>query len=481
MPDRRRLPRSTPEDEGVSSRALLALVDDLERSTPEVHSLMVLRHGAVLAEGWWAPFAADRAHQLFSLSKSFTSTAVGLAQADGLLTVDDLVLDHFPDEAPAEPGEHLARMRVRDLLTMTAGHDADPSDGVFAAPDWVRAFLAQPVEHAPGTHFTYNTAATYMLSAMVQKATGERLLDYLGPRLLAPIGITGATWERSPQGIDTGGFGLSITTEDIACFGQLLLDDGMWGGERLLPDGWVAEATARQVSNGTEPANEGAQGYGHQFWRCTHDAYRADGAFGQLCVVLPAQEVVVAITAAVADIGAVLRSLWKHLLPGIADRPETPDPVAADALTARLAGLRLDPPAGEPASAVASRVSGRAIVFEPNPSGITSATLDAGPDHDSVTLVTGGRTTSVEAGHGRWLPGRVAAPDRPGMLPVLSSAVWTAPDTYVLTVRQSDGPFVLTVTATVTGDDVAVRSRFHVAFGPTEQPPLTGRLSDLRH
>ncbi|HEY5518847.1 MAG TPA: serine hydrolase domain-containing protein, partial [Cellulomonas sp.] len=179
MPGRRRLPRSTPEDQGVSSRALLALIDDLERSSPELHSLMVLRHGAVLAEGWWAPFAADRAHQLFSLSKSFTSAAVGLAQAEGLLTVDDLVLDHCPDEAPAEPGEHLARMRVRDLLTMTAGHDADPSDAVFAAPDWVRAFLAQPVEHAPGTHFTYNTAATYLLSAMVQKVTGERLLDYL--------------------------------------------------------------------------------------------------------------------------------------------------------------------------------------------------------------------------------------------------------------------------------------------------------------
>lgn len=476
MPDHRRLPRSTPEDEGVSSHAILALVDELETSSPELHSLMVLRHGAVVAEGWWAPFAADRVHQLFSLSKSFTSAAVGLAQAGGLLTIDDLVLAHFPDEAPAEPGEHLAAMRVRDLLTMTTGHDADPSDTVFAAPDWVRAFLAQPVEHAPGTHFTYNTAATYVLSAMVQKVTGERLLDYLHPRLLEPLGITDATWERSPQGIDTGGFGLSITTEDIACFGQMLLDDGGWGGQRLLPDRWVAEATAKQVPNGTEPADEWAQGYGYQFWRCTHDAYRADGAFGQLCVVLPAQEVVVAITAAVADTRFVLRCLWKHLLPGIADRPESPDPAAIDALTARLTGLRLDPPAGEPTSAAAARVSGRTILFESNASGITSATLDAGPEHDTVTLVAGSRTTTVEAGHGTWLPGWVSPPGRPGRFPVLSSAGWSAPDTYVLTVRESDGPLVLTATATVTGDDVAVRSRFHVSFGPTEQAPLTGRL-----
>src|SRR5450830_2065965 len=172
MPGRRRLPRSTPEDQGVSSRALLALIDDLERSSPELHSLMVLRHGAVLAEGWWAPFAADRAHQLFSLSKSFTSTAVGFAQAEGLLSVDDLVLDHFPDEAPTEPDPNLGRMRVRHLLTMTTGHHDAADDGTFGSPDWARGFLAQPVQHEPGTHFVYNTAGSYMLSAIVQRVTG---------------------------------------------------------------------------------------------------------------------------------------------------------------------------------------------------------------------------------------------------------------------------------------------------------------------
>ncbi|WP_242448236.1 serine hydrolase [Cellulomonas sp. WB94] len=461
----------------MSSRALLALVDDLERSTPEVHSLMVVRHGVVLAEGWWAPYAADRGHQLFSLSKSFTSAAVGLALAGGLFTIDDLVLDHFPDEAPAQPGEHLSRMRVRDLLTMTAGHDTDPSDAVFAAPDWVRAFLAQPVEHAPGTHFTYNTAATYMLSALVQKATGERLLDYLQPRLLGPLGITGATWECSPQGIDTGGFGLTITTEDIACFGQLLLDDGVWRGERLLPAGWVAEATARQVSNGAEPANDWAQGYGYQFWRCRHDAYRADGAFGQFCVVLPDQQVVVAITAAVADMGAVLRALWTHLLPAVADRPEAPDPVALDALTTRLAGLRLDPPAGEPTSVAASGLSGREIVFEPNALGIASAVLVPGTDHDTVTVVgADDGPQTIEAGHGVWRAGRVRAQARAlSERSVLASAVWTAADTYVLTVRESDGPLVLTATATVTDDGITVAPSFHVSFGLTTLPTLTGR------
>lgn len=476
MPGRRRLPRSTPEQQGVSSRSLLALVDALERSTPELHSLMVLRHGAVVAEGWWSPYAADRVHRLFSLSKSFTSAAVGLARAEGLLALDDRVVDHLSDDAPEQLGARVDQMRIRDLLTMTAGHEADPSDRIFAGTDWVRTFLSIPAEHEPGTHFTYNTAATYVLSAIVQKVTGQRLLDYLRPRLLAPLGITGATWERSPEGIDTGGFGLSVTTEDVACFGRLLIDDGVWDGTRLLPEGWVAEATARQVPNGDDPANEWAQGYGYQFWRCTHGAYRADGAFGQYCVVMPEQGVVVAITSSVTDMGAVLSLLWQRLLPGLTTGAAAPDRAGHDALTRRLAGLRLDPPAGDVTPNPAGHVTGRVARFEANPLGIDTAVLDLGADHDVVTVTAGRRTHRFDAGHGRWLPGSVRVrrhtTDR-----VLASGVWVEGGTYLLMVRESNGPMVLTVRAAFgDGDDVTVEPSFHVSFGPTTFPALTARL-----
>ena len=168
---------------------------------------------------------------LFSLSKSFTSTAVGMAVAEGRLSVDDPVLSFFPDEAPRKPGENLAAMRVRHLLAMSTGHDQDTTEHLYRRRDgnWARAFLARPVAHAPGTHFLYNTGATYMLSAIVQKVTGQTLLEYLRPRLFEPLGIEGATWETCPRGVNTGGFGLSVKTEDIARFGQLYLQRGVAG------------------------------------------------------------------------------------------------------------------------------------------------------------------------------------------------------------------------------------------------------------
>ena len=203
----RRLPRSAPESQGISTAAIAAFLDAVERSGAGLHSLMLVRHGHVVAEGWWAPYAPDLPHMLFSLSKSFTSTALGLAVAEGRLTVDDAVVDFFPGILPPTVSDNLAAMRVRHLLSMSTGHDIDVTPVVRNATDddWARAFLAQPVQHRPGTHFAYNSAATYMLSAIVQQLTGQTLLEYLGPRLLAPLGITGATWQNCPRGITIGG------------------------------------------------------------------------------------------------------------------------------------------------------------------------------------------------------------------------------------------------------------------------------------
>ena len=184
-------PRSAAEAQGVSSAALLDFIEAAEARLDALHSFMLVRHGHVVAEGWWAPYAASEPHQMFSLSKSFTSTAVGLAVAEGKLSVDDPVLKFFPELAPAEPSANLRAMRVRDLLTMTAGHH---EEDIRAFPynseeNVVAKFLALPVAHKPGTFFVYNTPASYMLSAIVQKVTGQTVLDYLRPRLFTPLGI----------------------------------------------------------------------------------------------------------------------------------------------------------------------------------------------------------------------------------------------------------------------------------------------------
>ncbi|MCA8989267.1 MAG: serine hydrolase, partial [Planctomycetaceae bacterium] len=285
------LPRSTPEAQGIDSAQIRAFVEAADETVHTMHSFMLVRHGKVVAEGWWEPESADKQHILWSLSKSFTSTAVGLAVAEGKLNIDDKVLSFFPDEAPADPSENLKAMRVRDLLTMSTGHDPLPKlteDGV-----WVRQFLEQPVMHKPGTHFLYNTPATYMQSAIVQKVTGQTVLEYLGPRLFEPLGIRQPVWETSPQGISIGGYGLYVCTEDIAKFGQLYLQQGVWNGKQLIPADWIKMATSKQVENADAPSGRNPdwrQGYGFQFWQCRNGAFRGDGKDGQFCIVLPEQD-----------------------------------------------------------------------------------------------------------------------------------------------------------------------------------------------
>ena len=337
------LPRSTPEAQGVSSAGVRAYLEAADREVKSMHSFMLIRHGHVVAEAWWKPQTPEMAHQLWSLSKSFTSTAVGLAVADGKLKLDDPVLKFFPEEAPAEVSDHLRAMTVRDLLTMTCGHETEVKLSMTDTVPWVRAFLAHPVPHAPGTHFQYNTPGTHMLSAIVRKVTGETVLEYLQPRLFAPLGIDHPEWPASPQGNTIGGWGLKVRTEDIAKFGQLYLQKGQWQGKSLIPAPWVEQASARQVPNAAGRKNpdesDWAQGYGFQFWRCRHGAYRGDGKDGQFCLVLPEQDVVVAITADTGDMQQELNVVWDHLLPALqkGPLPEQPEELAKlKALTARL-------------------------------------------------------------------------------------------------------------------------------------------------
>ena len=331
------LPRSTPEAQGVSPAALRAFVEAADQKVGTMHSFMLVRHGQVVAEGWWKPESPETPHVLHSLSKSFTSTAVGLAIGEGKLSLDARVLSFFPDDAPAEPSENLRAMRVRDLLTMSTGHESEPK--LTPETPWVRSFLAHPVPRPPGTHFVYNSAATYMLSAIVQKVTGEKLIDFLKPRLFEPLGIENPQWDESPQGINVGGWGLRVRTEDIAKFGLLYARNGRWDGRQLLPETWAQQATAKQVANGSDPTKDWTQGYGYQFWRCRHGAFRGDGAFGQFCIVLPEFDAVLAMTADTKDMQGQLNLVWDHLLPALRAEPLPADPGAAASLAGLLSGL----------------------------------------------------------------------------------------------------------------------------------------------
>jgi CubicO group peptidase (beta-lactamase class C family) len=464
------LPRSSPESQGVSSRGVLAFVEAADKSIDSMHSLMVVRHGRVIAEGWWSPYDAQSPHALYSLSKSFTSTAVGLAIAEGKLRLDDEVLKFFPSDAPAAPSKNLQAMRVSDLLRMSTGHQDEPK--LTPAEPLVKTFLAQPVPFKPGTHFLYNTPATYMLSAIVQKVTGKTVLDYLTPRLFEPLGIEKPTWGTSPQGITLGGYGLSLRTEDIARFGQLYLQKGKWDGKQIVPEAWVGAATLLQTSNGSNPRSDWDQGYGYQFWRSRNGAYRGDGAFGQYCVVLPEQDAVIVITSGVKDMQAVLNLVWETLLPAIQPTPLPADDEASKALSHGLKRLSMRPQEG---SATPAKVSGKTYTFPANDQKLEAIRLETDND-GGVTLDvrSGGVEGRIVCGPGVWRKGRLAL----GQLaeqPAAASGAWTGSDTYRAKICFYETPFTRTLILKFTGDQLLYDTESNVGFGPTKPGQLVDK------
>lgn len=468
-----RLPRSTPEAQGVSSTALLRFIDEVEAKIDALHSVMIVRHGQVIAEGWWAPYAAEEPHQMFSLSKSFTSTAVGLAVAEGKLRVDDPVLQFFPEEAPEKPSGNLKAMRVRDLLTMSTGHhDEDIRGFPYNSEDSVvKKFLALPVAHKPGTFFLYNTPGSYMLSAIVQKVTGQTVLDYLRPRLFEPLGIAEPTWEASKQGVSMGGFGLNIRTEDIARFGQLYLQKGNWRGKQVLPAAWVEAATARQMSNGSSPTSDWEQGYGYQFWRCRHGFYRGDGAHGQFCLVLPQYDAVVAITAGTRDLPAVPSLVWERIVPALEARTLPADAAAQAKLKSRLAGLSLKASVAVPAPAMAKTLAGRRYDFPSNPLTIETIAIDAVDGNGGISKLSvkmAGVEGQVAVSADQWFKGTLAGN------PVAVRGAWTAEDAYTLDIVRYRTPFATRHRLRFAGDELTFESVPNVGPASAKLPAITG-------
>ena len=481
----RSLPRSTPERQGISSSDILDFVDTADQQIDTMNSFMLVRHGFVVAEGWWGPYDAATPHILYSLSKSFTSTAVGLAIGEGKLSLDDEVLKFFPEDAPAEPSANLKAMRVRDLLRMATGNQTEASR-TNDVP-WTRAFLAHPVPFKPGSHFLYNSPATYMLSAIVQKVTGMTVLDYLKPRLFEPLGIDNPRWVASPQGITAGAYGLSLRTEDIASFGQLYLQKGKWKGKQLVPSQWVEEATARQTSNGSSPNSDWDQGYGYQFWRSRHNTYRGDGAFGQYCMVIPEFDAVVTITSGVRDMQSVMNLVWNKLLPAMKPGRLPENAVQRRKLEAKLSGLVVKLPSGQPTTPLASKVSGKWFAFPENDRGIEAVSFD----FNSSTPILNVRTTSGETqtpiGIGSWRKTQngfadgvdkfLSVPDPPL---VAASGAWSANDVFNVKLVLYQTPFYSTLTFKFADDGLLFDAEHNVAFGPRNLRQLVGKAAPTR-
>ncbi|HEX6044507.1 MAG TPA: serine hydrolase [Pyrinomonadaceae bacterium] len=478
------LPRSSPEQQGIASADLLAFVDAADKEVDMMNSFMLVRHGHVVAEGWWAPYDRDTPHVLYSLSKSFTSTAVGFAIAEGKLNLDDPVTKFFPDEAPAEPSVNLRSMRVRDLLRMNTGNQIEAPirvDDSKQTDTWVKTFLTHAVPFKPGTHFLYNSPATYMLSAIVQKVTGMTVLDYLRPRLFDPLGFKDPFWISSPQGITAGAYGLSIRTEEIARFGEVYLHQGMWNGKQLVPAAWVQQATAIQTSTGSAPMSDWDQGYGYQFWRSRHNSFRGDGAFGQFCMVIPELDAVVAITSGVRNMQQVMNLVWDKLLPAMKPGRLPENAAARRQLESRLASLKVKFPGGSASSPMSSSVSGKWFEFPENNRGITAVSFDFNSTPQALVIRTAAGETRMTIGRGTWTNSRgqfTNGLDRALSVPanplVAAGGAWSAEDTFTVKIVLSETPYYSTMNFKFDGNRLLFDSEHNVAFGPTKLPQLIG-------
>ncbi len=387
------LPRSTPEAEGVESALIMNFFDDLMNApNTEIHSAMVLRHGKVIAEMYPEPFAPEYRHTVYSASKTFTAIAVGLAVDENRLRVTDRVAAFFPEHMPEKISDNLAKMTVRDLLTMTAGIIPD-NNVIFTEEQWLGTYLSSEVLD-PGETFRYDNLASYTLSAIVQKVTGMTTFEYLKARMFTPMNIRDIGWELSPEGINTGGWGLHIQSEAMAKTGQLLLNKGEWKGQRIISSSWVEEMMKPQVWV-----------YGYQMWAEGYPgAARADGAGGQYIVVVPDKDMVFVVTQLTTEegSGAYHKSLIWKLLPEIKDEvlPPSKD---YELLKKKTAESGLPMMKGRATSSLSKDYNGRTFSLEDSYLGWKSISFNFGKKHITAHITeAGGNEFDLTFGHDTW-------------------------------------------------------------------------------
>lgn len=462
---------------------------------------MIMRHGKVCAEGWWAPYATGIRHGLQSHTKTYAATAVGIAYTEGLLKLTDRIVDIFADEIPENPSENLKKLTVRDVLCMGCGMDTMPRP----SKDWIREFLATPVNHVPGTTFMYNSTGSTFLGAIVRKLTGLGLHDYLKPRLFDKIGIDAENlrWITMPDGMEIGGGGLFATTEDNLRLMKLYADGGVWEGERILAEDYVKLATSKQNDSATEravnpPAEDNFVGYGFQIWMCRpKGVYRADGAMGQFTIVFPERDMLLAITenASGSTGGAMpqkaLDTIWEWLdsLPRAETESLPEDPEASAHLARRMQMLALPAPRRSPESPLQEKINGstyavtdgyfaladagmvRFMSGEDRPGGAKALSLTFAENACTLTCLVDGKPQSLTAA----MDGTRLRNELPGMPSIaLCSGCWEADNVFRLRLRMVETCNETSITFTFSGDQAQVETcSNHVFAGKAQVTHLT--------
>ena len=470
------LPRMSPDEAGVDPRAVLDFIDRVFAKGLQLHSFMLYRQGHVVAEGWSWPYQSHRPHMMHSLTKSVTACGVGIAIDEGYFSLDDTVVSFFSDQLPAEVNEKLEAMTVRDLLTMRSGHAKSVSGSVFRQVEtsWVAEFFKIPVVFEPGSHFVYSSALSFMLSAIVTKTTGQSLRDFLEPRMFRPLGITDLTWGASPNGINSGGNGLSWTTADTLKLGILHSNRGAWKGRQIIPGDWVDESTRLQVPG---------EDYGYHWWREDPvNAYYAEGAFGQFSIVFPDHDAVLALTAGVQDY-PLLDIVWKYFPAAFGESTSRSTNAMSGELRARTDNLRLLPEVYRTVSPTAQRISGRTWRIEDNEDNVSTVKLTFGEDHLDFQLTDHRGSHHVMVGLGQWVESSTSMTGnklhhqyQTDDMKVVASGRWWDEQTFEMTWQFVETAWADTVVCRFLGDRISINRSVNANYAPRVRPTLRGCL-----
>lgn len=373
-----------PEDVGISSAGLIRFAKRLEHNNIPMHSIIVMRHGKICMESYYAPYTKHTLHRMFSVTKSFVSLAIGVLADEGRISLDDHIVDYFPEKLP-ENGAHpyMQMLTIRQMLTMRTCHDKNAYK-IGGSPDWVGSFFTVTPDHIPGTNFSYDTASTHTLCALVEKLTGMEMLDYLRTKFLNELGFSKEAFVlKSPDGkVSMGGSGMCATPQDILKVMYVVSQDGKLNGKQLLPAVYLKEAVSKQSDPyGKSGTWEEMQGYGYQFWMTTHNGYAFYGMGGQLAVYYPDKDVILVTTADTQGRQGGVQWIYDAFYEEVYDHIDTcTDSGDYDKFKEFENSRKLLVQPGEYDSSLISKINGQKYAFDANPCGVTDIQLEFAGD-----------------------------------------------------------------------------------------------------
>lgn len=375
----------------INAKAVNDFFFDSLKKDNHIHAISIYKNGEKKLEFAPFPYSLFHKREIYSLSKSFTSAAIGAAWDEGLINLDERLIDIFPDKLPNKISPNLEQMTVRHCLIMNTGHESCVMKKMYDSPDPAKAFLSCEVKYTPGTHFLYNTGASCMLAAILEKKTGRKLYDYASQKILEPLGITKSRWTECAGNVNEGGIGLHISCADITKFGLMLANRGISGNKRILSQEWIEAAGAVQTDNtinGDSGTGNWTSGYGFQFWRTARDGYRGDGLKGQLCMIMPKNNAVVSIVACTRNMEEEIAdtvTLVENLIGKSNEEINIPD----------------YPPLFMKDKTLPEYI-GKTIIADKNPLKITSLHIDKTDSGIAATIYNGSTRQVLYAGNGIW-------------------------------------------------------------------------------